>query len=72
MSLSNERNKKLNFFTDPILIKVNRSLKLSVNKMTYFVDLVIHFDKVYDIGYRGKTRFVMDAYVCSTKTMLSA
>ena len=34
MNLTNERNKKLNFFTDPILIKINCNQKLSLNKMT--------------------------------------
>ena len=36
MNLTNERNKKLNFFIDPILIKINCNGKLSLNKMTYF------------------------------------
>ena len=40
--------------------------------MTYFNDLAIHFDKVYDIDYRGKIRFIIDAYVCSSKIMLPA
>ena len=41
MNLTNERNKKLNFFADPILIKINCNRKLSLNKMAYFDDLVI-------------------------------
>ena len=72
MNLTNERNKKLSFYADPILIKINCNQKLSLNKMTHFDDLVIHFDKVYDVGYRGKIRFVTDAYVCSSKIMLPA
>ena len=56
MNLTNERNKKLDFFADPILIKINGSRKLSLNRMPYFDDLVIHFDKVFDIGYRGKNK----------------
>ena len=71
MNLTNERNKKLNFFTDPILIKINCNQKLSLNKMTYFNVLVFHFDKVYDIDSGGKIRFVVDAYVCSSKIMLA-
>ena len=35
--------------------------------MTYFEDLVIHFNKVYDIGEK---RFVVDANVYSCKIML--
>ena len=36
------------FFADPILIKINCNRKLSLNKMTYFHDLIVHFDKIYD------------------------
>ena len=56
MNLANERNKKWNFFSDPILIKLECNQKLSLNKMTYFDDLVIHFGKVFDIDYRGKNK----------------
>ena len=56
MNLTNERNKKLNFFTDPILIKINCNQKLSLNKMTYFNVLVFHFDKVYDIDSGGENK----------------
>ena len=45
MNLAKERNRKLNFFADPILVKIN---------CNHFNDLVIHFDKVYDIDFRGK------------------
>ena len=72
INLTNERNNKLNFFTDPILIKINCNRELSLKKMTYFDDLVIHFDKVYDTDYRGKVRLVIDAYVCTSKIMLPA
>ena len=48
MNFPNKRNNKLNFFADPILIKINCNQKLSLNKMTYFDGLVIHFDKIYD------------------------
>ena len=72
MNLTNQRNKKLNFFADPILTKINFNRKPSLNKMIYFDDLVIHFDKVYDINYREKIRFVTDAYICSSKIMLPA
>ena len=58
MNLTNERNKRLNFFADPILIKINCSRNLSLNKMTYFDYLVIHFNKVYNIDYRGKIRLL--------------
>ena len=54
MNVANKRNKKLNYFADPILIKRSCNRKLSLNKMTYFHDLVIHFDKIYDKDYRGE------------------
>ena len=46
MNLANERNKILNFFGDPILGKIDNNQKLYLNKMTYFDNLVIHFDKI--------------------------
>ena len=49
MNLVKERIKKLIFFARLILIKINCNRKLSLNKLTYFDDLVFHFDKVYDI-----------------------
>ena len=72
MNLTNKRNKRLNFFDDPIPIRINCNRRLSINKMNYFDDLIIHFDRVYDIDFRGKIRFVVDAYVCSSKMMLPA
>ena len=54
MNLANERNKKLNFFYDPILVKLNCNRNLSLNKMTYFDDLVTHYHKINNIDYRGK------------------
>ena len=38
--------------------------------MTYFDDLVIYLNQVYDIDYRGKKTFVVDANVCSGEIML--
>ena len=40
--------------------------------MTYFDDLLIHFDKVYDINFKEKIRFAKDVYVCSSKIKLPA
>ena len=67
MNLANERKNKLISFADPILINKNCNWKLPLNKMIYVHDL--HFDKIYDINYRGK-KFVIDGYICSSKTML--
>ena len=55
-----------------ILPRAIISGEISLSKMTYFDDLVIHFDKVSDIDYRGKIRFVVDVYVCSSKMLLPA
>ena len=72
MNLTSERNKRLNFYADPILIKINCNQRLQLNKMTYFDDLIIHFDRVYDINYGEKIRFVIDANVCSSYIILPA
>ena len=59
-NITNERNKKLNFFADPVLIKINCKQRLSQNRMPFFDDLIIQCDNVCNIDYRGKTRFVID------------
>ena len=46
MNLTNEKNKKLNFFINFILININCDLKLPLNKITYFDDIIIRFDCV--------------------------
>ena len=46
MNLTNEKNKKLNFFINFILINMNCDLKLPLNKITYFDDIIIKFDCV--------------------------
>ena len=43
MNLTNEKNKKLNFFADPILVSINCDLRLPLDKITCFDDIVIHF-----------------------------
>ena len=35
MNLTNEKNKKLNFFADPILVSTNWDLRLLLDKITY-------------------------------------
>ena len=46
MNLMNEKNKKLNFFINSILIDINCDLKLPLNKITYFDNIIIRFDCV--------------------------
>ena len=52
--LANKKNKKLNFFADPILISINSDLRLPLDKITYFEDIVIRFNGVDKIVCRGK------------------
>ena len=54
MNLTNEKNKKLNFFVDPILISINSDQRLSLDKITFFEDIVILFNGVDKIVYEGK------------------
>ena len=70
--LTNEKNKKLNFFADPVLVTINCDLRLPLDKITYFDDIVIRFIRVDKIVYREKARYFVDAYVCKSKTMLPA
>ena len=46
MDLINEKNKKLNFFVDPILVSINCDLRLRLDKITYFDDIIIRFNCV--------------------------
>ena len=72
MKLTNKRNKKLKYFANPILTQINCNRKLLLTKMNYIDNLVVLFDKVYDIDYREKTRVLISTYVCSRKIMLPA
>ena len=46
MDLINEKNKKLNFFVDPILVSITCDLRLRLEKITYFDDIIIRFNCV--------------------------
>ena len=72
MKLTNKRNKKLKYFANPILTQINCNRKLLLTKMNYIDNLVVLFDKVYDIDYQEKTRVLISTYVCSRKIMLPA
>ena len=71
MNLTNGRNKKLNFFADSILVSINCNLRLPLDKITYFDDIILRFNCVDKIVYRGKTHYFVDAYVCESKIMLT-
>ena len=44
MNLTNEQNRKVNFFADAILVSINCDLRLPLNKITYFDDIVIQIN----------------------------
>ena len=70
--LTNKKNKKLIFFANLIIISINCDQRLPLDKITYFDDILIRFDCVDKVEYRGKTRYFVNAYVCISKIMLSA
>ena len=61
MNLTDEKNKKMNFFADPVLVSINCDLRLPLDKITYFDDIVILFNCVDKIVYREKTHYFVDA-----------
>ena len=72
MNLTNEKNKKLNVFADLILVSINSDLRVPLDKITYFEDIIIRFNGVDKIVYRKKTCYFVDVYVCKGKIMLPA
>ena len=72
MNLTNEKNKKLNLFADPILVSINCNLRLPLDKITYFDDIIIRFNCIDKTVYGRKTRYFVHAYVCESKIMLPA
>ena len=70
INLTNEKNKKLKFFADPILVSINCNLRLRLDKITYFNDIIIWFNCIDKIEYSRKTCYFVDAYVCESKIML--
>ena len=68
MNLTKEKNKELNFFVDWILININCDLKLPLNKIIYFDDMIIRFDRDDKVDYREKTRCFVNAYVLKAKS----
>ena len=67
--LNQKKGKKLNFFVDSILIDINCALKLPLNKITCFDDIIIRFDPVDKVDYRGKTCYFVNAYISKGKIM---
>ena len=80
-NLTDEKNKTLNFFSDPTLVNINCDLGLPLDKVTYpkavpdilpFDNIVTWFNFVDKIVYREKTHYFVAAYVCKSKIMLPA
>ena len=72
MNVANKKNKTLNFLANPILVSINCNLKLLLNKINYFDHIIIWFNCVDKIVYRGKSCYFVDAYFCKSKIMLLA
>ena len=64
MNLTKEKSKKLNFFVNLVLVSINCNMRLPLDKITYFDDVIIRFNCVDKIVYREKTHYFVDAYVC--------
>ena len=71
-NLTNEKSKKLNFFIDSIVININCDLKLPLNKITYFDNIIIRFDDIDKVEHRGKTCYFLNAYVWKIKIIFPA
>ena len=67
--LNGEKNKKLNFHVDSIVINIDCDHKLPLNRITH---LMIRFDRVRKVDYRGKRRYHVNAYICQGNIMLAA
>ena len=63
---------KTEFFANPILVSINCDQRLPLDKITYFDDIVIRFDCVDKVKYRGKIRYFVNAYVCKSKIIFPA
>ena len=72
MDLTNEKNKKLNFFANPILFYINCDMRLPLDKITYFDDIIIRLNCVDKNVYREKTRYFVNVHVCRSRIMLPA
>ena len=72
MSLTNEKNKKLSFCIDSILINIFCDHKLLLNRITYFDDVILRLDNVKNVDYRGKICYHVNAYICQGNIMLAA
>lgn len=65
-------NKRTKWKFENFVDSINYNQRLPLNKITYFDDIVIRFDSVEEIVYRGRVRYLVNGYVCKSKIMLSA
>ena len=64
-----ERTNKNPQLLDNILIRINAG-RLPIDKITYFKDLVICYDRVEEVKYRGKEKYCINARVISRQVLL--
>ena len=65
----NEKTKELNNLLDNILIRINAG-RLPTNKITCFKDLIVCYDKVEKVNYRGRERYCINVRVISGQILL--
>ena len=61
--LKQQKNPETELFVDSVLVNINCDLKLLLNKITYFDDIIIRFDRVDKVDYREKTHYFVNAYI---------
>ena len=64
-----ERTNKNPQLLDNILIRINAG-RLPIDKITYFKDLVICYDRIEEVKYRGKEKYCINARVISGQILL--
>ena len=64
-----KKNRKLNHLLNNMLIHINTG-RLLTNKITYFKNLVVCYDNVEKVNYRGKERYCINVRVISRQILL--
>ena len=68
-SMINQKSKINNHLLDNMLFRINAG-HLPLTKITCFRDLVLCYDKVEEVDYRGKKRYCINARVTSGQVLL--
>ena len=64
-----EKNNQPAYLVDNMLICINAG-RVSTNKITYFKELVVCYDNVEKVNYRGKEKYHINARVISGQILL--